>query len=142
MITDEVLLGKVCPYCGRPTELVDSEIIYRRSYGMIYLCRPCDAYVSINKVTGLSLGRLANKELREAKKEAHYWFDQIARTSLINKVYNKYIPGISNRNKAYRWLSEQLGIPVETCHIGMFDVGDCKRVVNLCKPIIENLNKM
>lgn len=88
MITDEVLLGKVCPYCGRPTDLVDSEIIYGRSYGMIYLCRPCDAYVGINKVTGLSLGRLANKELREAKKEAHYWFDQIARTSRLTKREN------------------------------------------------------
>lgn len=35
------------------------------------------------------------------------------------------------------WLSIQLGVPHEVCHIGMFDVKNCKRVVELCKPIIE-----
>ena len=82
-------------------------------------------------------GRLANAELREAKKEANFYFDQIAKTNLINKIWSEYLPGISNRNKAYLWLSNQLGIPREVCHIGMFDVEDCKRVVELCKPIIK-----
>lgn len=36
---NEILTGKICPYCGKPTEYVDSSIIYGRSYGMIYLCR-------------------------------------------------------------------------------------------------------
>ena len=34
---DELLTGKICPYCGKPTEFVDSSVIYGRSYGMIYL---------------------------------------------------------------------------------------------------------
>ena len=34
---NEILSGKICPYCGKPTEYVDSSIIYGRSYGMIYL---------------------------------------------------------------------------------------------------------
>lgn len=143
MNDEGILSGKVCPYCGRATELVDSEVIYGKSYGMIYLCRPCDAYVGVNKVTGLSLGRLANKELRKAKIEAHKWFDQIARTSLVNKVYNEYIPGVSNRNKAYMWLSRELGIPLDRCHIGMFDVEDCELVdgVVVCKECIEAYEK-
>ena len=136
----DILSGKICPYCGRPTELVDSSVVYGKSYGMIYLCKPCDAYVGLNKMTGKSLGRLANKELREAKIQAHYWFDQIARTGLINKIYRKFIPNTPSRQKAYIWLSMKLNIPVDKCHIGMMDVDDCKRVTELCKPIIEKLN--
>lgn len=134
---NEILTGKICPYCGNPTEYVDSSVIYGRSYGMIYLCRDCKAYVGVHKGTDQALGRLANAELREAKKEAHFYFDQIAKTNLINKIWKKHIPDTSNRNKAYLWLSNQLDIPRELCHIGMFDAEDCKRVVELCKPIIE-----
>lgn len=97
----------------------------------------CMAYVGVHKGTDRALGRLANTELREAKKEAHFYFDQIAKTNLINKIWKKHIPNTSNRNKAYLWLSIQLGIPHEVCHIGMFGVEDCKRVVDLCKPIVK-----
>lgn len=103
---------------------------------MIYLCWDCMAYVGVHKGTDRALGRLANAELRVAKKEAHFYFDQIAKTSLINKIWKEHIPNTSNRNKAYLWLSNQLNIPHEVCHIGMFDVEDCKRVVELCKPLI------
>lgn len=135
---NEILTGKICPYCGKPTDYVDSSVIYGHSYGMIYLCRDCLAYVGVHKGTDRALGRLANAELRKAKKEAHFYFDQIAKTGLINKIYKKYIPGISNRNKAYKWLSQKLNIPSELCHIGMFDLEDCKRVVELCKPLVQS----
>ena len=134
---DCILSGKICPYCGNRTEYVDSSVIYGRSYGMIYLCWDCMAYVGVHKGTDRALGRLANTELREAKKEAHFYFDQIAKTNLINKIWKKHIPNTSNRNRAYLWLSIQLGIPHEVCHIGMFGVEDCKRVVDLCKPIVK-----
>lgn len=140
-LMDEILTGRVCPYCGKPTEFVDSSVIYGRSYGMIYLCRDCRAYVGVHKGTDQALGRLANAELREAKKEAHFYFDQIAKTNLINKIWKKHIPNTSNRSKAYLWLSSQLGIPHEVCHIGMFDVDNCKRVIELCKPICETYVK-
>lgn len=48
-----------CDYCGGPTEYVDSSVIYGRSYGMIYLCRPCRAYVGVHRGTNKPLGRLA-----------------------------------------------------------------------------------
>lgn len=33
-----------CPYCDRLAEFVDSaEVYHGQSYGMIYLCRRCDA---------------------------------------------------------------------------------------------------
>ena len=34
-----------CPRCHCPTMLVDSAVIYGRSYGPIYLCIICGAYV-------------------------------------------------------------------------------------------------
>lgn len=141
MKRDYILSGKICPYCFCPTKFVDSSVIYGKSYGMIYLCDHCMAYVGVHKGTDVSLGRLANHELREAKKEAHYWFDKISKTTLINKIYKKHFPNTTNRSKAYIWLSEQLNIPAELCHIGMFDVDDCKRVIKLCKPIIQAYDK-
>lgn len=126
--TTLIMAGKICPYCGQPTEYVDSAAVYHGiSYGMIYLCRKCDAYVGVHRGTDKALGRLANRSLREWKKRAHYYFDPISRTPLINRIWPKYIPGISNRNKAYRWLAAQMGVEPEVCHIGMFD--ECMRVL-------------
>ena len=37
----------ICPYCGRVAKYVDSSVIYYgHSYGMAYLCRPCNAYAA------------------------------------------------------------------------------------------------
>lgn len=141
-MTDILIInGLKCPYCGSKTEYIDSLFVYGKSYGMIYICKPCDAYVGVHKGTDKALGRLANKELREAKKQAHYYFDQIAKTDLINTIWDKYIPDISNRSKAYLWLSKQLNISLELCHIGMMDVEQCNNVINICKSILNEINK-
>lgn len=135
-----IIEGKICPYCNNPTEYVDGKEVYQtKSYGMIYLCRPCQAYVGVHKGTNKSLGRLANADLRKAKMEAHYWFDQIARQKgVINEVWPVFVKGVSNRNKAYLWLSKHLGISADDCHIGMFDVDVCQKVVEISKAAIEN----
>jgi len=138
---DLVKSGKICPYCSNPTDYVDSIEIYQtRSYGMVYLCRPCSAYVGVHKGTNKALGRLANAELRKAKMEAHKWFDQIAKTEagVINSVWPEFVKVTSNREKAYLWLSKMLGIPSDDCHIGMFDVETCDRVIEVSKLAIEN----
>jgi DNA-directed RNA polymerase subunit RPC12/RpoP len=137
----EIKSGKVCPYCSNPTDYVDSQEIYRtKSYGMVYLCRPCSAYVGVHKGTDKALGRLANAELRKAKMDAHFWFDQIAKTEagVINSVWTEFVKGTSNRAKAYLWLSKMLGIHADDCHIGMFDEEMCKRVMEVSKKAIEN----
>jgi len=133
---EDIITAKVCPYCKGKPKFIDSSVIYGKSYGMIYLCRNCDAYVGVHRKTDRSLGRLANKELRKAKKRAHHYFDQISKTGLINKIWKEYIPDISNRRKAYKWLSIKLGIDEKYCHIGMFDIEFCNRVVEICKPYI------
>lgn len=35
------------------------------------------------------------------------------------------------RSEAYAWLAGQLGIHLFDCHIGMFDIKTCKKVVEL-----------
>lgn len=107
-----------CDYCGQPAPLIDSKEIYgRRSYGLMYVCKPCDARVGVHKGTTKPLGRLANAELRQAKISAHDGFDRLWKS------------GRMPRNAAYRWLSSKLELPAEKCHIGMFDVAMCGRVV-------------
>ncbi len=131
-----ILNGKLCPYCGSLSEYVDSSAVYGTSYGMIYRCRPCDAYVGVHEGTDKALGSLSNYELREARKEAHYYFNQIALTSMINEVHRHWIGDTTNRSKAYRWLSKQMNVPSDECHIGMFDVQNCRQVVEICKPYL------
>lgn len=74
-----------CDYCGRETEYVDSKVIYGKSYGKIYLCRNCMAYVGVHKGTDKPLGRLANAELRNWKKAAHAVFDPLWKYGLLSR---------------------------------------------------------
>lgn len=107
-----------CPYCGCQAEFVDSSVVYHgRSYGMVYLCRPCDAYVGTHKSTDKPLGRLANACLREKRKAAHQAFDRIWKAG--------YMP----RSAAYGWLSKNMGLSVKDTHIGMFDELQCDAVI-------------
>lgn len=114
---------------------MDSIEVYKRSYGMIYLCRICSAWVGVHKDTNKALGRLANAELREAKKEAHFYFDKLWQAKISQGISKG-----KSRIKAYKWLSEQLGISVYETHVGWFDIDMCKRVVDICKPIVKKLN--
>jgi hypothetical protein len=120
-----VIEAKICPYCGKKPKLVDSSIVYGKSYGLIYYCKPCDAYVGTHKDTEKPLGRLANKELRYFKKLAHSFFDSIWHQKIMN------------RHGAYKWLSEIMVLPPEHTHIGMFDVDQCKKVVEESKKILH-----
>lgn len=119
----------ICDYCGRKAEYVDSKIIYGKSYGMVYLCRNCMAYVGVHKGSDRPLGRLENAELRFWKQKAHKAFDPLW----------QYGPFKHRRNAAYRWLSEQMNLPVSETHIGMFDVGQCKEAIRI---INEKKGKM
>ena len=141
-----------CPYCNAPAVLVDSaEVYHGNSYGMIWLCRPCQAWVGVHKGSDKPLGRLANKELRDWKIRAHAVFDPIwkekARRRQAGGVGKSGRPGGPHykpayaRISAYKWLAEQLGLEREETHIGMFDVETCKRVVEICQPIADKLRR-
>lgn len=111
-----------CPYCGQQAEYVDSKIIYHgRSYGMIYICRPCDAYVGVHDGSDMPKGTLANAELRYWRRLAHAAFDPLWQSGAFYR----------RRNAAYSWLSEKMALSKEETHIGMFDVEACKKLINI-----------
>jgi Protein of unknown function (DUF3268). len=114
----------ICPYCNTPAKLSSSCEVYQgRDYGMIWICANyprCDSYVGVHDGTDKPLGRMANRELRFWKKRAHAAFDPFWKTKKLKRVH------------AYSRLSRALGIPMKECHIGMFDVEDCKRVIDVC----------
>lgn len=114
-----------CPYCGATAQLVDSSAVYKGRTDLwgkaIYVCTPCDARVGCHAGTAVPLGRLANAELRQAKVDAHAAFDPLWRT------------GGYTRGTAYRWLQKAMGRTRAECHIGLFDVDDCRKVTELCK---------
>lgn len=126
MVDELIMTGKKCPYCGNASVHTDSVVIYGKSYGMVYWCSPCDAYVGTHKSQPeLALGRLANAELRASKKLAHYYFDKL------------WKDGFMKRQSAYKWLSQELGTEPELTHIGMFDNKQCNKVAWLSKAKLE-----
>ena len=126
----QILAGKICPYCGQPTEFVDSVEIYGTSYGMMYLCRQCGAHVGVNKGTDRALGRLATKGLRKLKHEAHGYFDKIWQLEYMKRA------------EAYAWLSDMLNLPPEYTHIGMFSEITCIRVIYFSKQLLNDFRRL
>ena len=129
-----------CQYCKRQTELLDSKIIYGKSYGLIYLCKPCKAWVGVHQGTDKPKGDVANVELRQLRIEAHKYFDflwkeKLRRERITNPKYKKY----KARGKAYKWLAKQLKIETKDCHIGMFDVEKCEKTILVCRPYVERI---
>lgn len=120
-------LRVTCDYCHRDAELVKGNVIYPHRPDLFarwfWRCEPCGAWVGCH-ARGRGewdgkrpLGRLANAELRRAKQAAHGAFDPLWRS------------GAMGRRDAYAWLAEQLGIAIQNCHIGKFDVDGCRAVV-------------
>jgi len=114
-----------CPYCSNFSDFVTGKEIYPHRSDLFnlnfYRCEPCKAYVGTHKGTTQPLGRLANAELRKAKSEAHRAFDPLWRNKTIS------------RTKAYKWLAKKLDMPVKDCHIGMFNVDQCRGVLEIMK---------
>lgn len=125
-----------CPYCGNAAKFVTGEAIYPHRkdlfYKRFYECKPCDAYVGCHDAVDsdgknglgdgtIALGRLANKELRQAKMAVHAVFDPLWKN------------GSMARKHAYNLLATKLKIKKEDCHVGMFDVETCRKVIEICK---------
>lgn len=131
------MVAPFCPYCGQVAVLlISSAKLYRGTdYGAAWACPSwpeCDSYVGCHPGTTDPLGRLANKELRRAKSKAHATFDPLWKNSKPKK---------GARGRGYRWLAQQLGIEPADCHIGMFDVETCQRVVKLCQPYYDRIRR-
>ena len=108
-----------CQYCDQDAVWVDNAEIYGKRYGnsyMMWLCKPCDAYVGCHQNTKEALGTLANKELRDWRQKAHRLFDPL------------WKDGSMSRQEAYHWLKTKTGRWV---HMGESDIETCKLVVKI-----------
>lgn len=125
----------VCPYCGARAELIDSGRVYSRSYGPIWACLPCRAWVGVhrNSPRFAPLGRLADAGLRRAKVLAHDAFDPFWQAAVRTRGWSQD----KARSRAYAWLARQMGIPVGRCHIGHFTVEQCQRVIAICRSALS-----
>lgn len=119
----------ICRYCGSPVVYTSNAEIYGREYGdgKCYLCRNCRSFVGVHPGTDIPLGTLANEELRRYRKAAHFWFD---------KIWKKPTR-ITTRDKAYKWLSKELGLPKEKTHIGMFEKEQCEKVMEISQKRLQ-----
>lgn len=101
----------ICSYCSSEVIYTSNAVIYGKEYGngRVYKCTGCDAYVGVHTGTDIPLGRLANKELRQLKKQCHALFDPTWKAKKIK------------RRQAYSILAMRIGIPVNECHFGWFD---------------------
>lgn len=127
-----------CPYCSNEAKLVTGNIIFPHKPALeskyFWRCKPCDAHVGChapNPKHGndgkIPLGKLANKELRQAKNLAHAYFD---------KIWQK---GHSSREMAYHWLAAKMHISREECHIGRFDVDQCVEAIQLSREFMKEI---
>lgn len=119
----------ICRYCGSSVVYTSNAEIYGKEYGTgkCYLCRNCRAFVGVHPGTDTPLGTLANDELREWRKEAHFWFDRIW----------KKPTRITTRYNAYGYLAKKMGLPREETHIGMFEIEQCKKVIKFSKEKLQ-----
>lgn len=109
-----------CPYCGAPVVFTDSSKVYKRSYGMVYVCSrfpECDAYVGAHKGSGAPLGTLAGGLLRRLRVEAHGLFDPLWQT------------GGMKRHEAYRLMRTLIDVPKHEAHIAMMNEERCKQFI-------------
>ncbi|WP_448952181.1 zinc-finger-containing protein [Labrys neptuniae] len=127
-------VAPICDYCQTMSELVTGADIYQHRPDLkdkrLYRCEPCGAWVGCHPGTLKPLGRLANAELRAAKQRAHAAFDPLWKAKMLREGIKQH----EARGAAYLWLAAELGIPGDDCHIGMFDVATCQRVVEICAP--------
>lgn len=121
------LNGSLCAYCKQPSKLYkDSTPIYGKDYGPVWACIPCKAWVGCHPGGVKPLGRLAKKRLRVLKHEVHESFDKIWKFKIMR------------RTQAYQWLSNQLGIPKQYTHVGMFNEDTCTKAITICKKLLSD----
>lgn len=117
--------GPVCPKCNCPATLVDATYVYgdraNNPDRKMWVCLICGAYVSCHKTGAVPMGTPADKATRDARRKAHKAFDSLWKC------------GTMTRWEAYLWLAEQMGLPQDKAHIGMFNAAQCETVVDLCK---------
>ena len=119
------LEGPLCPLCNSRMALRTTTKFHypngspRKFWG----CSEWPACKGIHGAhpDGRPLGIPGDAETKKARQRAHAAFDELWKARCWS------------RSQGYAWLRERLGITRSECHIAMFDVTTCERVVAVCK---------
>lgn len=129
-VTDAFEIPTCCRYCQGKVSVVHHRDIY---FGQVfndwpwaYKCDSCTARIGMHPKTNLPLGNLADDKLRKVRNVCKPAFEQIWKS------------GLMDRNGAYRWLSKELGKPIELCHFGLFEVDDCLKAKAASEKLMAN----
>lgn len=122
-------LGTICEHpclCGGAMQLRDSK------YGLFYGCASfpnCEATVGAHQATGRPLGTPADKETKQARIDAHEWFDKLWGKG--EGIPESFEP--MRRGQAYAWLRHRMNLGKDECHIGLFSKVQCDLVGELVR---------
>ncbi|CAA2409919.1 Phage protein [Xanthomonas phage Bosa] len=112
---------QVCDCCGEPlVVLVNNTVVYGRPCGdwpWIYLCMSCEAFVGCHPYSVFPLGRMADRETRQMRRQLH---------AMIDPLWNT--PAMS-RGEVYSMMAKMMGTP--TFHIGELSREECLRANQL-----------
>jgi len=112
-----------CNICGGKVTLTDMVEVGIKPFGSgkCYYCTDCGAYVGTHKTRYReAMGILADAETRRLRARCHAEFD-------------RHYGSITGRRRCYYYLSVDMGIKKEDCHIGFMDKEQLKQVLELMK---------
>jgi len=127
---DQLVDPLPCADCGGSSTCVTGREIYPHRgdlhHKRFWLCG-CGAYVGCHPGSTRPLGSPAGAETRRARNAAHAAFDPLWKRKIIRDGLQQH----EARRAGYEWLAEQMGLPMEQTHIGMFTAAQCARVVEI-----------
>jgi len=114
-----------CPLCKAPMRLRTTQK-FRYPNGDPRKFWSCSTWPKCNGIHGAHpdgrpLGVPGDAETKKARQRAHAAFDALWKDHVWSK------------GQGYAWLRGKLGLTRATCHIAMFDIETCERVVEVCR---------
>lgn len=115
----------ICNICGGHVVFTSNATIYGKEYGSgkCYLCQSCGAYTGTHRPRPReALGLLADEPMRKGKVACHELFDSMWKGK--KKAQKK-------RKDLYSWLADAMGVPVEECHFGYFNINQLRQAYRI-----------
>lgn len=134
-----VEIDPICIECGKLAVWTPGRDVYPGRPELwdkgFFVC-VCGARVGCHAGTGTPLGLPCGPLTSRARDKAHRVFDVLWRRKAELAGARRTGPF---RKAAYLWLSEQLGIAYDQCHISWFDRARAEQVFAICKPYADRI---
>ena len=86
IVTDPILTGKVCPYCGKESELIDSAEVYGQSYGWILIHHYLDQLWGSGRYSRYSTYTWLSRQLGIPRELTHVGMSDIDQCNRIAEI--------------------------------------------------------